>query len=100
MDRKTGWTVVKAEHVNAPIFEPLTLECKVVKKLDVSETCYYLIGEIVNIRADNSILCEDGNPDQTRLQLIIYAPIHNHYYNIGEKVGIVFHDGLQLKNNK
>ena len=43
---------------------------------------------------------DKGNPDQTRLQLIIYAPIHNHYYNIGEKVGIVFHDGLQLKNNK
>lgn len=97
---KAGWTAVKAEHVNAPVFEqlPLTLECKVVKKLDVSETGYYLIGEIVNVRADNSILGEDGNPDLTKLQPIIYDPIHNHYYNIGEKVGIAFHDGLQLKN--
>ena len=39
---------------------------------------YYLIGEIVNVRADNSILGEDGNLDLTKLQPIIYDPIHNH----------------------
>ena len=38
---------------------------------------YYLIGEIVNVRADNSILGEDGNLDLTKLQPIIYDTIHN-----------------------
>lgn len=42
---KTGWKVEKAEHVNAPLFKdfPMTMECRIKRKLDESETGYYII---------------------------------------------------------
>lgn len=96
---KTGWKATKGEYVNAPVFDklPLTLECRVAKKIDESETGYYLVGEIVNVRADEDILGKDGKPDFTKLQPIIFDPIHNYYYGIGEQVGNAFRDGQQLK---
>ena len=48
---KTGWTIEKAPNVNAPVFRefPMTMECKVLRKIDESETGYYLVAEVVNI---------------------------------------------------
>ena len=96
---KTGWTVEKATQVNAPVFTkfPMTLECKVTKKIDESETGYYLVGEIVNILVDEKYLAEDGNPDIEKMQLITYDPVHHGYIALGEKVGNAFSDGKQLK---
>lgn len=96
---KTGWTVVKSEHVNAPIFTdfPLTLECKVSKKIDESATGYYLVGEIVNICVDEKYLGADGQPDLGKMNLIIFDPFHHGYYEIGGKVGNAFSDGKAMK---
>ena len=37
--QKAGWTTIKSKHVEAPVFAdfPITLECRIVKKIDVSE---------------------------------------------------------------
>lgn len=96
---KTGWKATKAQEVNAPVFDqlPLTLECRTIKKLDVSETGYYLIAEIVNIQCDERYLAEDGKPDMQRMQLITYDPIHHTYVALGETVGHAFSDGKQLQ---
>ena len=34
--KRTGWTAVKAENVNAPVFSdfPMTLECRILRKID------------------------------------------------------------------
>ena len=55
--RKAGWTAVKSEVVNAPVFAelPMTLECK-LKSYD-EESCR-LVGEIVNVSADERILTD------------------------------------------
>lgn len=55
-----------------------------------------LIGEIVNVSADEKILGEDGKIDPAKLQPIIFDPVHNAYLSIGKKVGNAFKDGLQL----
>lgn len=96
---KTGWTIQKSAHVNAPVFIdfPMTLECKVIRKIDESANGYYLIGEIVNILADEKYLAADGKPDIEKMQLIIFDPVHHTYITLGEKVGNAFSDGKQLK---
>ena len=96
---KTGWNIVKAEKVNAPIFAdfPMTLECRITQKIDESETGYYLVAEIVNILVDENYLAEDGNPDIEKMQLITFDPVHHGYIQLGKKVGQAFADGKTLK---
>jgi Conserved protein/domain typically associated with flavoprotein oxygenases, DIM6/NTAB family len=96
---KTGWAIEKAPNVNAPVFRefPMTMECKVLRKIDESETGYYLVAEVVNILCDEQFLAEDGNPDVERMQIITYDPVHHGYIQLGQTVGKAFADGKQLK---
>ena len=97
--QKTGWTATKAENVNAPVFTdfPMTLECRILRKIDESEEGYYIVAEIVNILVDEAYLGEDGKPDVAKMQLITFEPVHHGYHVIGERVGNAFADGKQLK---
>lgn len=97
--QKTGWTAVKAENVNAPVFTdfPMTLECRILRKIDETEDGYYIVAEIVNILVDENYLAEDGKPDVEKMQLITYEPVHHGYVVLGERVGNAFSDGKKLK---
>lgn len=97
--QKAGWTVAKAEQVNAPVFTdfPLTLECRIKEKFYESETGYYIVAEIVNILAAEAYLAEDGTPDMEKMNLIVYDPMHHGYLRLGAKVGQAFADGKALK---
>ena len=55
-----------------------------------------LIGEIVNVCADESVLT-DGKVDPKKLKPIAYDPVNHAYMGLGEVVGKAFQDGLQLK---
>ena len=94
--KKTGWTVVKSEFVNAPVFSelPMTLECK-LKSYDEA-TCR-LVGEIVNVSADESILT-DGKIDLAKFSPITYDPVNHNYLTLGEVAGKAFSDGKKLKD--
>ena len=96
---KTGWTAVNAENVNAPVFTdfPMTLECRILRKIDESEEGYYIVAEIVNILVDETYLAEDGKPDVEKMQLITYEPIHHGYMELGKRVGNAFAEGKKLK---
>lgn len=96
---RTGWTAVKAETVNAPVFTdfPMTLECRVKEKMYESETGFYLIAEIVNILCDENYLAADGKPDVERMRLITFDPVHNNYIELGAAVAKAFSAGLALK---
>ena len=96
---KTGWTAIKAENVNAPVFTdfPMTLECRILRKIDESEEGYYIVAEIVNILVDEAYIGEDGKPDVEKMQLITYEPIHHGYVELGKRVGNAFADGKKLK---
>lgn len=97
--RKTGWTAVKAENVNAPVFTdfPMTLECRILRKIDEAAEGYNIVAEIVNILVDENYLAEDGQPDVEKMQLITYEPVHHGYVVLGERVGNAFSDGKKLK---
>lgn len=94
--KKAGFTAMKSEFVNAPVINelPMTIECKLISY--DPESCT-LIGEIVNVSADDSILDENGKIDPAKFKPITFDPVHNHYLEIGEKVGNAFRDGLALK---
>lgn len=96
---KTGWTVAKAEKVNAPVFTdfPMTLECRIKQKIDESAEGYYIVAEIVNILVDENYLAADGQPDIEKMELITFDPVHHGYIQLGKKVGQAFSDGKQLK---
>lgn len=95
---KAGFTTSKSQFVNAPIINELalTLECKVLQMIDV-EGDYQLVGEIVNVSADESILGEDGQIDPAKVEAITYDPVHHTYIKLGERVGYAFQDGAKLK---
>ena len=85
--------------MNAPVFTdfPMTMECRILRKIDESEEGYYIVAEIVNILVDEAYLAEDGKPDVEKMQLITYDPVHYGYISIGERVGNAFSDGKKLK---
>lgn len=55
-----------------------------------------LIGEIVNVNADESILT-DGQIDYKKLKPITYDPVTHDYVALGTAVGKAFSDGMKLK---
>lgn len=93
---KAGWHTAKAEFVDAPLIEelPMAVECRLVSY--DPESCR-LVGEIVNVCADEAVLDEKGRIDPDKLEPIIFDPIHNTYRKLGEKVGNAFRDGAALK---
>ena len=92
---KAGFTTERSEVVNAPIIKelPMTLECEMVSYDE--ESCH-LVGRIVNVSADESILT-DGKIDYAKLRPITYDPVNHHYVELGAKVGNAFSDGKRLK---
>ena len=97
--QKTGWTVQRAENVEAPVFTdfPMTLECRILRKIDESEEGYYIVAEIVNVLVKEDFLAEDGKPDVEKMHLIVYDPIHHGYMEVGSRVGNAFLDGKKLR---
>jgi len=93
---KAGFHVTKAEFVDAPLFDelPMALECKLIS---FDEESCRLVGEIVNVNADESILNENGKVDPAKLRPITYDSMNHAYLVLGEKVGNAFKDGLELK---
>lgn len=96
---KTGWTVIKSNNVNAPIFAdfPMTMECRILHKIDESEEGYYIVAEIIDILVDEAYIAQDGKPDVEKMQLIAYEPIHHNYIEVGKSVGRAFSVGEILK---
>lgn len=92
---KAGFHTTKSEFVDAPIIEelPMAVECKLISY--DAETCR-MVGEIVNVCADESILT-DGKIDPAKLRPITYDGMNHAYYVLGEKVGNAFNDGNVLK---
>ena len=93
---KAGFHATKSEFVDAPLIDelPMALECQLVSY--DPENCR-LVGRIVNVSADESVLGADGKIDPEKLRPITYDPVHHHYLTLGKKVGHAFKDGLALK---
>lgn len=90
---RAGFHATKSEYVDAPLIDelPMALECRVKSYEDD-----ILIGEIVNVSADENVLT-DGKIDPKKLKPITFDPANHTYVGLGEKVGDAFKDGAKLK---
>ena len=90
---KVGFTVSPSPNVDAPIIDqyPLTLECKVVSWKDG-----ILVGEVVNMSADECILT-DGKVDLGKLQPIVFDAAALTYRALGEVVGQAWGSGKKFQ---
>ena len=93
---KAGWHATKSQFVDAPLIDelPMAMECELISY--DPESCR-LVGRIVNVSADASVLNEKGKVDPMKLRPITFDPMNNAYLVLGEKVGNAFKDGLQIK---
>ncbi len=93
---RAGFHTTRSEFVDAPVIDelPMAVECRL---LSYDEKTCRLVGEIVNVSADESVLSPDGKIDPAKLAPITFDPVNNAYLKLGEKVGNAFKDGLKLK---
>ena len=93
---RAGFHATKSQFVDAPLIDelPMALECALISY--DPESCR-LVGRIVNVSADESVLGENSKVDVSKLQPITFDPMNNCYLVLGEKVGQAFRDGVALK---
>lgn len=92
---RAGLHVSRSSFVDAPLINelPMAVECRL---LSYDPQSGRLVGEIVNVSAEESILGEDGQIDPVKLDPITFDPIHNTYRRLGDTVGNAFSDGKRI----
>ena len=92
---RSGFHAEKSVKVDAPLIRelPMALECELIS---YDESTCTLIGKIVNLCADESILT-DGRIDPLKLRPITYDGANRDYYSFGSKVGKAFSDGRKIR---
>ena len=93
---KAGFHTTRSEFVDAPLIDELTVavECRLISYDE--ESCR-LVGEIVNVCADQSVLDDQGNVDPAKVRPITFDPFNNTYLVLGEVVGQAFADGTKIQ---
>ncbi len=94
--KKAGFTALKSEFVDAPLISelPVSLECR-LKSYD--QKTGRLVGEIVNVSVNESVLDENGKVDINKAKPITFDPFNNTYAVIERPVGKAFSDGKKIK---
>ena len=92
-----GLTPVRSELVDAPYVAefPLVLECKLLHTIEIGLHTEF-IGEILDVKADESALDERGRLDIVRVRPFLYAPENRAYYGVGERLGQAFSIGRRI----
>jgi flavin reductase (DIM6/NTAB) family NADH-FMN oxidoreductase RutF len=90
-------TAVRSKLVDAPYIKefPLVIECKLSHVLDVGLHTQF-IGEIVDVKAEDSVLAGSGSVDITKLKPLVFSPDTQGYYGIGDFVARVFSAGKDI----
>lgn len=92
---RSGFHATKSSFVNAPLIDelPVALECNFIGFNEEGN----VIGQIVNVSIDQSVLDGAGQLDLDKFRPIAFDPVHNGYHVLGERVGSAFQDGAALK---
>ncbi|WP_293729690.1 flavin reductase family protein [uncultured Phascolarctobacterium sp.] len=94
---RTGYTAIKSDKVHAPIIDefPVVMECEL---LDILDTEYVsgIVGRIVNVKAEEAVLSDNGKVDPAKLRALIFDTFQHGYYVTGEKVGQAWNAGAKL----
>ena len=66
-----------------------------VSKIYNDDEGFRVVGEIVNVLADEKVLDSNGKVDPTKLNAFVFDQFQNGYYAIGEKVGDACKSGMK-----
>jgi flavin reductase (DIM6/NTAB) family NADH-FMN oxidoreductase RutF len=93
----TKLTPVKSELVAAPYVGefPVILECKVINVAEIGLHTMF-IGEVLDVKADKSLLSENGLPDVEKVQPLIWSLANMSYRKVGGHVGKSFSVGKDV----
>ena len=97
----TGLTPVKSDLVEAPYIKefPLILECRLKQTLEIGSHTMF-IGEIVDVKADENILTEEGALDLEKFRGFFFQPGRGKFYQYGEFLGDVAALAEKIKKKK
>jgi flavin reductase (DIM6/NTAB) family NADH-FMN oxidoreductase RutF len=95
---EAGLTPVRSTLVNAPYIAefPLVLECKLVHQIELGLHTQF-VGEILDVKASEDILDDNGVLNVEELSPFFYAPEANAYYGTGRRLGDAFSIGKAVK---
>ena len=96
---KTGLTASRCEHVDAPYVEefPLILECRLFQTVKIGLHTQF-IGEIIDVKVEDSVLDESKIPDVDKVKPIMFAPYNSTYHGVGRLLGPAFSIGKKIKS--
>jgi len=91
---ETGLTAVKSELVDAPYVAefPLVLECALTQVMELGLHTHF-IGEILDVKAEESVLDDRNAPLMDRVKPILYGPKTQAYFAVGRYLGQGFSIG-------
>ncbi|MBR1443490.1 MAG: flavin reductase family protein [Firmicutes bacterium] len=97
---KSGCHAEKSKFVNAPIITefPVTMECELAEIVE-TENLHAVVGKIVNVCAEESVIDEKGKIDPEKINALIFDQFRSGYYTIGEKVGKAWNAGAEMMKN-
>ncbi len=87
----TKLTPVRSDLVDAPYIKefPVVIECRVIHMLEIGLHTQF-IGEIVDVKAEESVLGEYGMADIQKVKPLVFDTGQRAYCGIGQSVGKAF----------
>jgi flavin reductase (DIM6/NTAB) family NADH-FMN oxidoreductase RutF len=97
----SGFTPVQSSLVDAPYVGefPLVLECKVLHIIEIGLHTQF-IGEIIDVKADLSVLDINESPDITKVKPVLFDTGGGRYFGIGSYLGKAFSIGKEVQSNQ
>ena len=97
----TNLTPVKSDLVDAPYVKefPLILECKMIHNTEIG-THTLFVGEIVDVKSDESVLGEKELPEIDKVLPILFAPEIRTYHGVGKTLGKAFSIGKEIEQKQ
>ena len=67
----------------------MSLECRLVEVHELGLHTQF-VGEILDLKADEAVIGENGFPDMAKVRPVCYATGNRRYFGIGEPLGEAF----------
>jgi flavin reductase (DIM6/NTAB) family NADH-FMN oxidoreductase RutF len=96
-----GLTAVRSELVDAPYVAefPVILECRLVRAVELGVHTQF-IGQIIDVKVDESVLDGQGVPLVEKLKPIVFAPGSQTYHGLGPTIAQAFLAGKAIKERR
>jgi flavin reductase (DIM6/NTAB) family NADH-FMN oxidoreductase RutF len=99
--RAAELTSIRSSVVDAPYIEefPLVVECRLLHTIEIGLHTQF-VGEILDVKADDSALDEKGDVDIEKIRPILFGPVINTYHGVGRPLGNAFSLGKEIRDRK